>query len=85
MLALGFPFQYAKSRVLVARLEYMSTNIDIRESDYLSFDAMRQTAQSIGRVVRGKTIYGLPVLADKRYCRADNKNKLPQWIQDLSL
>lgn len=83
VLVLGVPFQYTESRVLRARLEYMRSNLDIREGDYLSFDAMRQTAQCIGRVVRSKADYGLAVLADKRYIRADKKNKLPMWIQNL--
>lgn len=83
VIILGVPFQYTESRVLLARLEYMRTNLNIREGDYLSFDAMRQTAQCIGRVVRSKADYGLAVLADKRYCRADKKNKLPKWILEL--
>lgn len=82
---IGVPFQYTESRVLRARLEYMRNTLDIREGDYLSFDAMRQAAQCIGRVVRSKTDYGLAVLADKRFVRADKKNKLPQWILDLLL
>jgi DNA excision repair protein ERCC-2 len=85
VVVIGVPFQYTESRVLRARLEYMRSTLDIREGDYLSFDAMRQTAQCIGRVVRSKTDYGVAVLADKRFVRADKKNKLPQWILDLML
>lgn len=83
VLIIGVPFQYTESRVLRARLEYMRSTLDIREGDYLSFDAMRQTAQCIGRVVRSKADYGLALLADKRYVRADKKNKLPKWILEL--
>lgn len=83
VLVLGVPFQYTESRVLRARLEYMRTTLRIREGDYLSFDAMRQTAQCAGRVIRNKNDYGVVVLADKRYARADKKNKLPQWILEL--
>lgn len=85
VIVVGVPFQYTESRVLRARLEYMRAALDIREGDYLSFDAMRQTAQCIGRVVRSKTDYGLAVLADKRFVRADKKNKLPPWILELLL
>ena len=42
---------------------------------------MRQTAQCLGRVMRGKDDYGLMVLADKRYCRKDKHSKLPEWIR----
>lgn len=85
VIVIGVPFQYTESRVLRARLEYMRSTLDIREGDYLSFDAMRQTAQCIGRVVRSKTDYGLAILADKRFVRADKKNKLPPWIIELML
>ncbi|PXF42810.1 DNA repair helicase XPD [Gracilariopsis chorda] len=83
VLVLGVPFQYTESRVLRARLEYMRSMLNIREGDYLSFDAMRQTAQCAGRVIRNKNDYGVVIFADKRYVRADKKNKLPQWILEL--
>ncbi|OZJ02096.1 hypothetical protein BZG36_04580, partial [Bifiguratus adelaidae] len=54
----------------------------IRENDFLTFDAMRHAAQCVGRVLRGKTDYGLMVFADKRFQRADKRNKLPKWIND---
>ncbi|KAA8491366.1 DNA repair helicase XPD [Porphyridium purpureum] len=77
---IGVPFQYTESRTLRARLEYMREVNHIRENDYLSFDAMRQASQCVGRVIRSKADYGIMVLADKRYVRADKKNKLPPWI-----
>lgn len=48
-----------------ARLEYLRDNHHIRENDFLTFDAMRHAAQCVGRVLRGKTDYGLMVFADK--------------------
>lgn len=83
VLVVGVPFQYTESRVLRARLEYMRSTLEIREGDYLSFDAMRQTAQCAGRVIRNKNDYGVVVFADKRYARADKKNKLPKWILEM--
>lgn len=83
VLVIGVPFQFTESRVLRTRLEYMRSNLEIREGDYLSFDAMRQTAQCAGRVIRNKNDYGVVVFADKRYARADKRNKLPQWILEL--
>ena len=41
--------------------------MQVRESDYLSFDAVRQAAQCAGRVIRSKADYGLMVFADARY------------------
>jgi Rad3-related DNA helicase len=35
----------------------------IKENDYLAFDAVRQAAQCVGRVIRSKADYGLMVLA----------------------
>ncbi|KAI9505848.1 TFIIH/NER complex ATP-dependent 5'-3' DNA helicase subunit [Coemansia spiralis] len=76
----GIPYQYTESRILKARLEFMRETHQIRENDFLTFDAIRHASQCIGRVLRGKTDYGLMVLADKRYSRADKRSKLPKWI-----
>lgn len=76
----GVPFQYTLSHVLRARLEYLQTHFQIREQDFLNFDALRQAAQCVGRVIRSKTDYGLMVLADSRYNRHDKRSKLPKWI-----
>lgn len=48
-----------------ARLEYLRDTYRIRENDFLTFDAMRHAAQCVGRVLRGKTDYGLMIFADK--------------------
>ena len=63
----GIPYQYTLSRILRARLEYLKDNFQIKESDYLAFDAIRQAAQCVGRVIRSKADYGLMIFADKRY------------------
>ncbi|KAK4046479.1 TFIIH/NER complex ATP-dependent 5'-3' DNA helicase subunit [Microbotryomycetes sp. JL221] len=76
----GIPYQYTESRILKARLEYMRDAYRIRENDYLTFDAMRHAAQCVGRVLRGKTDYGLMIFADKRFAKADKRSKLPKWI-----
>ncbi|KAJ2550737.1 TFIIH/NER complex ATP-dependent 5'-3' DNA helicase subunit, partial [Coemansia sp. RSA 1933] len=76
----GIPYQYTESRILKARLEFMREAHQIRENDFLTFDALRHASQCIGRVLRGKTDYGIMVLADKRYSRADKRSKLPKWI-----
>ncbi|KAI9292133.1 DNA repair helicase [Neoconidiobolus thromboides FSU 785] len=65
VLMFGIPFQYTESRILKARLEYLREEHQIKENDYLSFDAMRHAAQCVGRVLRGKTDYGLMVFVDK--------------------
>ncbi|XP_002126055.2 general transcription and DNA repair factor IIH helicase subunit XPD-like [Ciona intestinalis] len=78
----GIPYVYTQSRILKARLEYLRENFQIRESDFLTFDAMRHAAQCVGRVIRGKTDYGVMVFADKRFARSDKKGKLPRWIQE---
>ncbi|KAJ3218139.1 hypothetical protein HDU67_006543 [Dinochytrium kinnereticum] len=76
----GIPYQYTESRILKARLEYLRDNFKVRENDFLTFDAMRHGAQCVGRVLRGKTDYGLMIFADKRFARADKRSKLPKWI-----
>ncbi|GAA5948612.1 hypothetical protein JCM10213_003558 [Rhodosporidiobolus nylandii] len=76
----GIPYQYTESRILKARLEYLRDTYRIRENDFLTFDAMRHAAQCVGRVLRGKTDYGLMIFADKRFAKQDKRNKLPKWI-----
>lgn len=75
---LGVPFQYTESRILKARLEFLRDNYQIKENDFLSFDAMRHAAQCLGRVLRGKDDYGIMVLADKRFGK--KRTQLPKWI-----
>lgn len=76
---IGVPYQYVLSRVLRARLEYLRATLQIREADYLAFDAIRQAAQCMGRVIRSKADYGLMVFADKRYQRHDKRDKVA-WV-----
>ncbi|KFM24481.1 DNA repair helicase UVH6 [Auxenochlorella protothecoides] len=76
----GVPYQYTLGRILRARLEYLRETFQIKESDFLAFDAVRQAAQCVGRVIRSKADYGLMVFADKRYQRHDKRDKLPGWI-----
>lgn len=78
VLMIGIPFQYTESRILKARLEFLRDHFQIKENDFLSFDAMRHAAQCLGRVLRGKDDYGVMVLADRRFSR--KKNQLPKWI-----
>lgn len=48
-----------------ARLEFLRDSHRIKEADYLTFDAMRHAAQCVGRVLRGKTDWGLMIFADQ--------------------
>jgi DNA excision repair protein ERCC-2 len=61
-------------------MQYLEKEYNIPAKDFLVFDAMRQTSQCVGRVLRSKYDYGLMVFADKRYRRAEYRNKLPKWI-----
>lgn len=79
----GVPYQYTKSHVLNARLEFMRLHYQIKESDFLTFDAIRQAAQCVGRVIRSKTDYGIVILADERYNRFDKRSKFPPWIKNF--
>ena len=76
----GIPFQYTKSHSLESRLEFLRSEHNIQASEFLSFDALRQTSQCIGRVVRSKTDYGVVILADCRYNTKEKRDKLPPWV-----
>lgn len=58
----------------------MRERYGIRDNDFLTFDALRQAAQCVGRVIRSKTDYGVVILADSRYNRTDKRSKFPPWI-----
>ena len=75
VLMLGIPYVYTESKVLRARLEFLRDQYNIRENDFLTFDAMRHTAQCMGRALRGKTDYGLMIFADKvsNFCLTINR------------
>ena len=45
VLVFGIPFIFTQSRTLRARLDFLRTKIQLRDQDFLTFDAMRQTAQ----------------------------------------
>ena len=49
-----------------ARLEYLRETFQIKESDFLAFDAVRQAAQCVGRVIRSKADYGMMVRPQPR-------------------
>jgi DNA excision repair protein ERCC-2 len=79
---IGIPFVNTDSRVIKTRTFYMNQKYGIKEADFINFDAMRQTSQCIGRVIRNKTDYGIMVLADGRYSKKDKIEKLPEWIKE---
>jgi len=60
--------------------DFMQTKYQIEDKKFLTFDALRQSAQCVGRVIRSKTDYGLVILADSRYNQRDKKEKFPPWI-----
>ena len=82
VLMFGIPYVYTQSRILKARLDYLRDQFQIRENDFLTFDAMRHAAQCVGRAIRGKTDYGIMIFADKRFARQDKRSRLPKWIQE---
>ncbi|XP_017126017.1 general transcription and DNA repair factor IIH helicase subunit XPD [Drosophila elegans] len=82
VLMFGIPYVYTQSRILKARLDYLRDQFQIRENDFLTFDAMRHAAQCVGRALRGKTDYGIMIFADKRFSRHDKRSRLPKWIQE---
>ncbi|RYG55293.1 hypothetical protein EON66_05630 [archaeon] len=79
----GIPFQYTLSHVLRARLRYLEETFSIRQQDFLTFDALRQSSQCVGRVIRSKKDYGMIVFADNRYATHSKRSKLPKWVQQF--
>ncbi|EPR78274.1 DNA repair helicase rad3 [Spraguea lophii 42_110] len=80
VIVMGVPYQFTESVRLKHRLSYMRKEYGIKENDFLTFDAIRHTAQCLGRVMRNKKDYGLMVMADHRFDQKDKKEKLPRWV-----
>ncbi|KAJ9453402.1 TFIIH basal transcription factor complex helicase repD subunit [Diplonema papillatum] len=81
----GVPYLPPDDQALNARLAWMEENRDIKQNTYRAFDAMRQTSQCLGRVLRNKKDYGLMILADRRYLHAERREMLPTWILEAGL
>nr|WCZ58321.1 general transcription and DNA repair factor IIH helicase subunit [Paratrimastix eleionoma] len=82
VIAFGVPYMYTESLVLKARLDFLRTKYGIREAEFLTFDAIRTSAQCIGRVLRSKSDYGTMIFADKRFALQDKRSKLPGWLRE---
>lgn len=80
VVVLGTPFLHSRAPQLQARLAFLRTEFNIREGEFLSFDAMRHTAQCLGRGLRRKDDYGLMILADARFPAL--LPRLPRWIRE---
>lgn len=59
--------------------------LQIRENDFLTFDAMRHAAQCVGRAIRGKTDYGIMVFADKVNLTRTVNRHLQKYISSISV
>jgi len=81
VLLFGIPYQFVLSVVLRARMAYARDVHHITEKDYLNFDALKQSSQCVGRIIRSKRDYGIIVFADSRYGDADKLEKLPKWVR----
>jgi DNA excision repair protein ERCC-2 len=77
----GVPFLPPTDEPLRQRMHWMEACLNIPESEYRNFDAMRQASQCIGRVLRNKTDYGMMILVDKRFALSDKLKKFPNWIR----
>ena len=81
VVVMGLPFLYTRAPDLLQRLAFMQEKYQVSQSDYLTFDAVRQSSQCVGRVLRTKSDYSVMVFADSRYSFASKQNKLPDWIR----
>lgn len=80
VIMIGIPFLNNKNMIISSRLKYMEEKNKIKPEEFELFDAMRQTAQCIGRVIRNKLDYGIMIFADKRFNNQDKRKQLPSWI-----
>eukprot|EP01063_Lacrimia_lanifica_P007446 TRINITY_DN14744_c0_g1_i1.p1 TRINITY_DN14744_c0_g1~~TRINITY_DN14744_c0_g1_i1.p1 ORF type:complete len:784 (+),score=311.29 TRINITY_DN14744_c0_g1_i1:103-2454(+) len=81
----GVPYLPPDDQALNARLGWLEEHKQIPTDKYRAFDAMRQTSQCLGRVLRNKKDYGAMILADRRYLHNERREMLPTWILEAGL
>jgi DNA excision repair protein ERCC-2 len=59
----------------------MRRKFNIKDGDFITFDAIRSASQCLGRVLRSKKDWGIMILADQRFSNESKRSKLPLWIQ----
>ncbi|CBK20347.2 uncharacterized protein [Blastocystis hominis] len=78
---MGVPFLNTLSKELNQKCEYLRYQYDVDKNDYQICDAIRQSAQCVGRTIRNKNDYSFVIFADYRYDLVDHSSRLPEWIQ----
>lgn len=86
----GMPFANAQSAELAERMKYVrelaqSSPVAIKGdagNELYTNLCMKAVNQSIGRAVRHQNDYAALILLDRRYARADIRERLPRWIRD---
>ncbi|ETE56519.1 TFIIH basal transcription factor complex helicase XPD subunit, partial [Ophiophagus hannah] len=79
----GVPYVYTQSRILKARLEYLRNQFQIRENDFLTFDAMRHAAQC--RFARADKRGKLPRWIQEHLTEANLNLTLDEAVQEDQL
>jgi DNA excision repair protein ERCC-2 len=51
VLMFGIPYVYTQSRILKVRLDYLRDQFQIKENNFLTFDALQNAAQCVGRAI----------------------------------
>ncbi|XWS76420.1 hypothetical protein CRYUN_Cryun01aG0174700 [Craigia yunnanensis] len=78
--AIGLYFwcQLDLDKNIAGKVGVLTRHIPDKGRRFLTFDALRQAAQCVGRVICSKADYGIVIFADKS--RHDKRSKLPSWI-----
>ncbi|KAJ5066044.1 general transcription and DNA repair factor iih helicase subunit xpd [Anaeramoeba ignava] len=76
----GVPYADTQSVHVKDKLEYLGDFYQIKEVDYLNFDAMRNVSHFLSNIVSRKNDYGFVIFADKRFNRKDKLDLLPVWF-----
>lgn len=82
----GFPTLNLKDDLVLERCKVLEEKFKINRKDFIEFDAIRQSAACLGRVVKSREDYGLMIMCDERFStkKEAKSNKLKPEFEGLS-
>jgi len=80
---LGVPEPQKLNPLLKVKSEFFDLKFQIPKEEFLAFNSMRIASQCFAKFLNSKLDYGIVLLADTRYDRANMRSVLSEWVRDF--